>query len=100
MHGEQTTAAFGPHHWFAPCSAYVDTRTSCTPHPSHSPDQVDQVVELLRLQTLGWRTPPTDNSTLGSVAVGGEPAVEQLFVSSQNPATTQVPLALPLAAAE
>jgi len=50
---------------------------------------LDAKLHLAGCKTLGWRTPPTDNSTLGSVAVGGEPAIGQIFIGAQNAASAQ-----------
>ena len=46
-------------------------------------------IQLYWVQTLGWRSPPTDNSSLGSVAKGGEPDVEQIFVCAASASITQ-----------
>ena len=41
---------------------------------------VEQAVEHHGLKLLGWRDVPTDNRTLGRVAAGNEPLIQQLFV--------------------
>ncbi len=40
----------------------------------------ENVVRELGQMVLGWRTVPTDDSTLGATAQAGEPAVRQVFI--------------------
>lgn len=44
-------------------------------------DLLVHAVKAQGLEVLGWRKPPTDNSTLGAMSVETEPLIEQLFVA-------------------
>jgi glutamate synthase (NADPH/NADH) large chain len=46
---------------------------------------VEKTVREEGLCVLGWRTLPTDNSSLGPTARAGEPAMRQLFLSRPEP---------------
>jgi glutamate synthase (ferredoxin) len=41
----------------------------------------EKIVKQEGLQVLGWRTVPTDNSSLGETAQASEPSVRQVFIS-------------------
>jgi len=41
---------------------------------------LEQIVRQVGLPVLGWRSVPTDNSRLGSIAISCEPAISQIFV--------------------
>ncbi|MGB8693409.1 MAG: hypothetical protein WCD08_07875, partial [Steroidobacteraceae bacterium] len=43
-------------------------------------EQLGHIVQSAGLTLLGWRTVPTDNSTLGETARGSEPFVRQVFI--------------------
>ena len=43
-------------------------------------DAFDVTAEKFGLKILGWRKPPIDNRTLGSMVLAVEPAIEQVFV--------------------
>jgi glutamate synthase (NADPH/NADH) large chain len=40
----------------------------------------ERALRELRLEVLGWRVVPADNSGLGAAAISGEPSVQQVFV--------------------
>ena len=40
----------------------------------------DQIVAEQGLVLIGWRTPPTDNSSLGATACASEPSIRQVFI--------------------
>jgi len=39
-----------------------------------------EAIDRLGLKVLGWRSVPTDNSTLGTLAQSSEPVIRQLFI--------------------
>jgi glutamate synthase (ferredoxin) len=51
---------------------------------------VERIVAEEGQEFLGWRTVPTDNSTLGDTAKSGEPAVRQLFIGRSAAAKTEL----------
>jgi len=49
-------------------------------------ETIEALVEDERLRVLGWRDVPTNNESLGSMAIDAEPTFRQLFVASRDPA--------------
>ena len=45
---------------------------------------MEAVCTKLGHETLGWRTLPTDNRSLGKSAVDTEPVVEQWFITARG----------------
>eukprot|EP01050_Picozoa_sp_SAG11_P005590 SAG11_NODE_400_length_9761_cov_5.916373_4_plen_858_part_00 len=50
----------------------------------------EEIASELRLEVLGWRPVPTDNSTLGDAAIATEPIVEQVFLKPIVPMAPEV----------
>ena len=46
---------------------------------------IEALVEDEKMRVLGWRDVPTNNESLGSMAVDAEPTFRQLFIASRDP---------------
>ena len=49
--------------------------------------ELEQIVVDEGQTVLGWRTVPTDSSSLGETAIAGEPFIRQLFVGRNDART-------------
>ncbi len=72
---------YGTGHLFLPRNAT---------HRRKIEEKIAQVVQGEGLSFIGWRTVPTDNSTLGETAKASEPYIRQLFIGRPTELATEL----------
>ncbi|MCP5031156.1 MAG: glutamate synthase large subunit [Actinomycetia bacterium] len=71
-----------------PAGSYATGMAFLPPEPSaceKAKEAINRIVESEGLQVIGWRTVPTDPSSLGRQALDVMPSFEQVFIASPGP---------------